>query len=294
MDSRTATAKSGFSGGSLGERGWSLVVAANDNGVLNTSLLASPAIGAGCEVIVRRGYDCAGKALNSGLAVARHDIVVVAHQDVFLPTSWAVHVERAIEKLEATGTPWGVLGCFGITREPPPRPYGYCYSTGLRRVLGEPFDAPVPAETLDELLLVVRRSSGLRFDEKLPGFHLYGADLCLAAAAKGLKNFIVSAFCIHNARGIVRLPAEFWRAYFYLRRKWRRKLPVTTCCTTITAGCLPVLHRLAVECKQRVLPRKVGNRCENVARLYEELCRTQPQVRSEDPGNASDPSMVSA
>jgi hypothetical protein len=259
--------------------GWSLVAAVNDERVLNKTLLASPAIGTSCEVILRRGYASAGKAYNSALKAAYNDIVVFAHQDVFLPATWPLHLQRVLDALETAGTPWGVLGCFGIRRERPPRPYGYCYSTGLRTILGEPFNALVPAHTLDELLLVVRRSSGLCFDEQLHGFHLYGADLCLTAAAHGLENFIIPAFCIHNAKGVVRLPLDFWRAYFYLRRKWRRALPVTTCCTVITTTGFPVLHRLAVEWKERVLSRDVGGRSEDVVQLYQDLSLANPQVR---------------
>lgn len=259
--------------------GWSIVAAVNDEGVLNKTLLASPAIGSDCEVILRRGYASAGKAYNSGLAAARNDVVVFAHQDVFLPATWPWHLQQVLDALETAGTPWGVLGCFGITRAKPPRPFGYCYSTGLQRILGDPFNWLVPAHTLDELLLVVRRSSGLRFDDGLPGFHLYGADICLHAAAQGLENFIIPAFCIHNARGITQLPADFWRAYFYLRHKWRRALPVTTCCTKITAAGLPVLHRVAVEWKERLLPREAGQRSEEVAQLYEQLHHRDSRVR---------------
>jgi Glycosyltransferase like family len=257
---------------------WSLVVAVNDDQVLESTLLASPAIDSNCEVIVRRGYSCAGAAYNSGLAEAQNDIVVFAHQDVYLPATWLKNLAETLDTLEAAGSKWGVLGCFGATQETPPRLHGYCFSTGLRRILGKPFQTLAPAQTLDELLLVVHRSSGLRFDEQLPGFHLYGADICLQAAASGLENFIIPAFCIHNANGTVRLPREFWRAYFYLRRKWRAALPVTTCCTTITAACMPIVHRLAVECKERLRPREVGRRCGNIPLLYEQLCQIHPEL----------------
>ncbi len=257
---------------------WSLVAAVNDDQVLNSTLLVSPAVDSNCEIIVRRGYSCAGAAYNSGLREAHNEIVVFAHQDVYLPATWLRDLAEALHTLEAAGSEWGVLGCFGATRETPPRLHGYCFSTGLRRVLGKPFQTLAPAQTLDELLLVVRRSSGLCFDEQLPGFHLYGADICLQAAANGLENFIIPAFCIHNANGIVRLPREFWRAYFYLRRKWKAALPVTTCCTTITAACMPIVHRLAVECRDLLRPREVGQRCGNIPLLYEQLCQIYPEL----------------
>jgi hypothetical protein len=35
------------------------------------------------------------------------------------------------------------------------------------------------------VLIAVRKSSGLRFCEDVPGFHCYGADFCYTAVEKG-------------------------------------------------------------------------------------------------------------
>ncbi len=257
---------------------WTLVVASNDARVLENTLLASPAIDDCCQVVVERDFPCAGSAYNRGLEEANCDLVVFAHQDVYLPSEWMNAVRVAVDAIDATGTNWGTLGVFGATRQSPAQLRGYCYSTGLDVILGAPFDSPIPARTLDELVLIVRRSSGLRFDEKLPGFHLYGADICLQAESRALTNYIIPAFCIHNANGVVRLPEDFWRAYFYLRGKWLHNLPVTTCCTTITRTALPVAHRIAVECKERLRPRKVGKRSTDVTRLYDHLRQDHPEI----------------
>lgn len=257
---------------------WSLVVAANSESVLHNTLLASPALGSECQIIVERGFLSAGKAYNAGLKRARNDIVVFAHQDVYLPEAWKAGLSSAIQQLARIEPAWAVLGSFGVTSGTPPRLKGYCYSTGLGRILGEPFSAPVSARTLDELVLVVRRSSGLTFDEQLPGFHLYGTDICLAAKARGLGSYIVPAFCIHNSNGIRRLPSEFWQGYFYLRHKWWNVLPVTTCCTTITKACLPVARRVFEERMRHRAPQSLGTRCADVASLYRELCDNRQQL----------------
>ncbi len=255
--------------------GWSLVVAVNNERVLQQTLLASPVIDGRCQVIMKRGFPCAGKAYNAGIAEARHDIMVFAHQDVYLPDDWITNLERALTQLESQDPNWAVLGVFGATKGHAAELRGYCYSTGLRAFLGAPFPKPIAAQSLDELALVVRRSSGLRFDEDLPGFHLYGADICLQAEARAIGSYIVSAFCIHNANGIRYLPMDFWRAYFYLRRKWWPVLPVTTCCTTLTKWCVPVATRLAVELKHRLRPVQVGTRCDDVKMLYHHIMRSQ-------------------
>jgi polysaccharide pyruvyl transferase WcaK-like protein len=205
-------------------------------------------------------------------------MVVFAHQDVFLPDGWIENVSRAIKQIEISGTVWGVAGIFGVTRDKPSVMRGYCYSTGLQRILGEPFAHPIAAHTLDEMVLIVRRSSGLRFDGKLPGFHLYGADICLQSTAAGLENFIVPAFCIHNSNGIVRLPSSFWQAYFYLRKKWQKHLPIRTCCTTITRLAWPVLRRIAAEWKERLRPLAHGKRLDHIAQFYDDLRASRPGI----------------
>jgi len=130
---------------------------------------------------------------------------------------------------------------------------------------------------------VVRRSSGLRFDEQLPGFHLYGTDICLQAESRQLGCYIIPAFCLHNANGVTRFPREFWRAWFYLRRKWWQYLPVKTCCTTITKWCTPVAWRLAKELKQSFAPPTAGARCEDTDSLRALMSLIDPQIASLKP-----------
>jgi hypothetical protein len=56
-------------------------------------------------------------------------------------------------------------------------------------------ELPARVATLDELLLVVRGDTLLRFDPAL-GFHLYGADICLQARERGLAVVALGACVI--------------------------------------------------------------------------------------------------
>ena len=87
---------------------------------------------------------------------------------------------------------------------------------------------PAPAATLDELLLIVRRDGPIRFDPEL-GFHLYGADLCLQAAERGLAVVALGAPCRHNSRSLG-LPEAFFASARAFARKWAHRLPVATPC----------------------------------------------------------------
>lgn len=248
---------------------WSLIVAANDDEVLCRTLLASPAIDHRCQVITLRGYRSAAAAYNTGIQKARHEILVFAHQDVYLPEGWTANVERALAFLDTEDPHWGVLGIFGVADAGHATLRGHCYSTGLRTILGAAFSAPQRASSLDEFLLVVRRSRGLRFDENLPGFHLYGTDICLEARSRGLNAYIIPAFCIHNSMGLKYFPIAFWRAYLYIRTKWPDQLPIVTCCTTVTKYCGPMLTQLTRDVKARLLSsRRPGIRSMEIDQLY--------------------------
>jgi hypothetical protein len=92
-------------------------------------------------------------------------------------------------------------------------------------------ELPARVATLDELLLVVPKSSQLRFDPAL-GFHLYGADLCLQARERGLAVVVLGAPCHHNSRNIG-LPEAFFASARVFARKWAHRLPVATPCVII-------------------------------------------------------------
>src|ERR1700722_4555641 len=62
------------------------------------------------------------------------------------------------------------------------------------RMLRDGPELPAQVATLDELVLVVRGDSGLRFDPAL-GFHVYGADICLQARELGLAVVAMGALC---------------------------------------------------------------------------------------------------
>jgi hypothetical protein len=236
------------------------VTASNNEEVLRSCLLASPDLHAGVELSIQRGAASAGSAYNRGIKATQSEVMVFAHQDVFLPEGWMAHLGRALDRLEKEDPNWGVLGIFGV--DGGAVTHGHLYSAGLRSVLGKPLAKPVQIETADEVLLILRRASGLVFDESLPGFHLYGADICLQADARGLKCYAIPAFGIHNSNGLGMLPADYWRCWLYLRKKWSRRLPVRTPCMPITrwgGDALRYLvgHRIMLARSQAKIPSRV-------------------------------------
>ena len=225
--------------------------------VLKANFMMSPAVhrSDSHQVILQEGFSSAAVAFNDAIDRAEHDYLVFCHEDVYFPENWLEDLQRAVNTLDRTDPRWGVLGCAGRTRDNVHR--GYVFSNGLG-VLGNAFEAPLPVQTLDELVLVLRKSSGLRFDERLPHFHFYGADICLQAVDRGLTPYAINAFCIHNTQQITALPREFYECARYVRRKWRAHVPIQTTCIRLTRTNLPLLRMLAHDFCSRHLAKPEG------------------------------------
>lgn len=248
-----------------------IISAVNSEEILKTCLLASPELNSGAvDIIIQKGYKSASDAYNSGIERAKTDILVFAHQDVYLPQGWLAAVETAIAGVSRQDPKWGVLGVWGVTKGGGRA--GYLNWTGVDGVAGARFDGGVEVETLDECLLIIRKSSMLVFDKFLNGFHMYGTDICLAAQQMGMQNYAISTFCIHNTNEYRLLPFEFWKAYFYIRRKWKWQLPVRTTCVEITPYCLPMIKWLLSRSVILALHRpKLCKRLPDPSLLYQSL-----------------------
>jgi hypothetical protein len=81
-------------------------------------------------------------------------------------------------------------------------------------------------DSLDELLLAVPKSAGLEFDPG-PGFHFYGADICLAARERALHAVAVDALCFHNTIHVGLAPS-FYESARTFTAKWGKRLPLVT------------------------------------------------------------------
>ena len=260
------------------------VVTVNNREVFESNFLASPIFGSPHphQISVQEGFGSAAEAYNEALARSENDLIVFAHQDVIFPMPWLSQLQVALENLEEADPAWGVLGCYGRTRENEGR--GNVYTSGLG-ILGEPFSHPIPVQTLDEIVLILRKSSGLRFDNTLPNFHMYGADICMAAAKHGMKSYAIPAFCIHNTVFNLVLPKEFYDCYKHVQLTWKEFLPIQTTCVRITRSGLPMHRRRLRELYLKyVLHKRVGaTRAMDVQQLLDTVTRTQADSPEESP-----------
>jgi hypothetical protein len=247
------------------------VVAVNKRDVLKKNLLASPSL---CDphphqILLQENFSSAALAYNDAIDKSVNDLIVFCHQDMFFPAPWTSQLQRAIDYLGRRDSEWGVLGCSGITQHGLYR--GHVYSSGVG-FIGEPSD-PSEVQTLDEIVLIFRKSSGLRFDAALPHFHLYGTDICLRAAKKGMNSYAISAFCVHNTYTNYILPEEFYECCKYMRRMWSESLPIQTTCIRITRSNLPIRLRRLREAYFKHFRHKEREvaRADDVRKVFEEV-----------------------
>lgn len=205
----------------------------NDPDVLRENLFASPCLRSGAhETLTVENAPSAGDGLNALIARASHELVVLAHQDVYLPAWWINRLWHQYDLARCdTGDRVGVMGVYGLSvaREG----IGYCGRVVDREfLLDETPPLPARVDSLDELLLVVPKNTPLRFDPRL-GFHLYGTDICLAAKAAGLHAICIDAPCHHDSKQGDSLPPAFSHSKQILRGKWPDSLPIATPCGII-------------------------------------------------------------
>lgn len=209
-----------------------IVAAVDSEGVLSANLARSAVLGqANVNFQRQRGFRSAASAYNSAFSKAKSETVVFVHQDVYLPRRWFSQLQSAVQWLNETDPNWAVLGVYGVTDRG--KHIGYVWSSGLNRVLGGPFVEPVRVDSLDELLIVLRKRPQLRFDENLPGFHLYGTDIVQEARSLGYGSYAICAPVVHNSRPVVYLSNSYLAAYDYERKKWKCGLPIQNCIAPI-------------------------------------------------------------
>jgi hypothetical protein len=173
-------------------------------------------------------FASAGAALNAGVRQARHDVVVLVHQDVYLHS-----IDRVLEVAAMLdGTRWGLLGAAGVTAA------GELIGRMRDRVQLIARDAPFPVEvdSVDEVLLMARREvllqNPLSEDEHL-AWHAYAIELGVRLRAQGLMTGAVNLEITHNS--LTANLANLDVAYRHVARLHPRELPVRTTCGVVVA-----------------------------------------------------------
>lgn len=177
-------------------------------------------------------YSSCAEALNIGLDIAEGEYVLMTHQDLRIPSNWFENIMDHIKSLIANDVKFGVLGMAGSWVGNNTEG-GVIYLTGNeQKYKGTPFEHKTEVQCLDELCLIVKRSSEVRFDEIVcDNYHCYGTDLCLNYLSRGFHNFAINAPCIHLSDGFKNLCDieklnKYTNSSYMVFKKWRGIIPL--------------------------------------------------------------------
>lgn len=177
------------------------------------------------EFLPMYDYTNVSLALNDGIEQASNDIVCCVHQDVKLPSTFLEDVERAISSIGQ----FGALGVAGITFQNQFLLNLNDRGSHFKQLIG----IYERVRVLDEVLMIIDRRHGIRFDTNIPYHHLYGVDICLQFNKIGVSNFVIDTYPMHNSSQGSVLPDEFHQCVPYIRSKWINDLPIYTTCIQI-------------------------------------------------------------
>ncbi len=198
--------------------------------------------------------------LNALLDAARAPIVILCHQDVRLLTDGRTTLDGRLVELDKRDDTWAVAGNAGGV-SPGRLALRITDPHGRDQHVGK---LPERVVSLDENLLIVRRSADVRFSRDLEGFHLYGADICLNAAHHGQSAYVIDFHLEHLSAG--RKGPDFAKAEAAFREKWSRESApawLQTTCTLLHLANGPFsrkLGHLAERAAARLVRRLPGAR----------------------------------
>ncbi|MHC3000577.1 glycosyltransferase [Microbacterium sp. HJ5] len=175
-------------------------------------------------------FPSAGAALNHGARRARNDVIAFVHQDVVLHSLVALEEAAAVIVADPA---IGIAGAVGIDSR--------------RRILGRIRDRVVPigevvteprdVDTLDEVLLLVRREHVLKeplSEDPLLAWHAYGVEYCARSRSAGLRAVALDIPLTHNSLTTNLEALDL--AHHRVGELYPGLVPLRTTCGTIWGG----------------------------------------------------------
>lgn len=205
---------------------FTVACASNNDAILTANLARSPMFQTGVPLHLERNAPSAAIAYNRALDATTAPIVVFAHHDVYLPKGWETTLAARLAEVQTADPDWALFGAFGVGLDH--SHIGPVWSSSIGQIVGRVPMQPTRVQSYDELLIVLRRDAGIRFDDAAPGWHMYGTDIVQTARARGLHAYAGALPTIHNDRYHEALRNDFVECYQFMRRKWRADLPLRT------------------------------------------------------------------
>lgn len=213
-----------------GTESLSVVVPVNNETQFKHNLLQSPGLKEiGAQVIACRDMNSAAHAWEAGRKQAKHDWIVLSHQDVYYPKGSGFALLEELRKISVAERPYCRIGFAGLSegKQGVPEKSGFV----LDRVLRFDFPGTDRAISMDEFSIVLSKDSRFHPDPSL-GWHLWATDLCLQGLTGEEKAYakIVRLPLFHNSLGDGTLPESFHQSVRRLMEKYPKINTFPTLC----------------------------------------------------------------
>ena len=171
---------------------------------LRYNLLASTCVGDPANQLVvvdnrdHLAYRVRAAAINAGVRAAIHDLLVIVHEDVYLPDGWHQRLEARLADLERFDPAWAVLGVAGWDESGKIVGHSRHLNVSLDSFRsGPPW---IRASGLDDHLVIVRRCDGFSADESSPGHRGHATDLVQSANRASRWSYVLDVPTVHRWR----------------------------------------------------------------------------------------------
>lgn len=169
------------------------------------------------EYITVKNSESGASGLNTGVNIANNDIIICCHQDVYFEKGWYEKFNECLDKLDDVKKYgiWGILGFAGTTYDGK--------MVGTHSGLGMTEDI-TKVQTLDESVLILKKSNNFKFDKGLIYFHMYGTDISLQSYDKNLNVYTLNVPIEHRTKwtsghGLI-------ESCTYIVKKWKYKYKI--------------------------------------------------------------------
>lgn len=165
----------------------SYIACTHNPDILEKCLLKSLILKDEDELIVIKGAESIAQGYNSGIDRAKHKIKCFIHHDLIVTNPILLRMNLIAYCTEDIG----IVGVVGSKTDASPWWNGQCVGSVVdsRNGILHFTDGKEFCLHLDGLMMATYQD--VRFDESIPGFHLYDQDICKQMAAKGLNNFCI-------------------------------------------------------------------------------------------------------
>jgi len=165
----------------------SYIACTHNTNILEKCLVQSLILQDDDELIVVEGAKSIAAGYNLGIDKANNKIKCFIHHDLIVTNPILLRMNLLAYCIDDVG----IVGIVGSQTDAAPWWEGQCVGSVVDSRNGILYfsDGKQFCLHLDGLMLATWHD--VRFDESIPGFHLYDQDICKQMAAKGLSNFCI-------------------------------------------------------------------------------------------------------